>query len=161
MRGLAYRRIVHVQVIANGTDDYLAAVEAHAHLHQQPLGAPHLLSVAVQGFLHGQGRIAGPRRMVFMGKRRPKQRHDAVAHDLVHGPLVAVHGGHHAFQDGIEEPLGFLGITLGEQFHRALEVGKQDGDLLALAFEGAARGENLLGKIGWGVGERCAVLGAG
>ena len=39
-----------------------------------------------------QGRIAGAHRVIFMGDRCPEQGHDAVAHDLVDGSLVAVHG---------------------------------------------------------------------
>ena len=53
--------------------------------------------------LHGQGRVARPHGVILMGDRRPKQRHDAVAHDLVDGALIAVHGRHHAFQHGVEE----------------------------------------------------------
>ena len=62
---------------------------------------------------------------------------------------------------GIEELPGVLGIALGQEFHRALEVGKQHGDLLALAFQGTAGGENFLRQIGWGVGEGCLVRVAG
>ena len=47
-----------------------------------------------------------------------------------------------------------LGIAVGEQLHRALEVGEQDRDLLALAFEGAARGEDPLGQVPRRVGLR-------
>ena len=94
--------------------------------------------------------------MVLMGHRRAKQRHNAIAHDLVHRAFVAVHGRHHALQHGIEELPGLLGIAVGEQFHGAFEVGKQHGDLLALAFQGASGGEDLLGEIGRGVGERGA-----
>ena len=141
-----------MQVIANSAHHHLAAIEAHAHLHQQPLGAPHLLGIALQGLLHGQRRIAGPHRMVFMGQGGTKQRHDAVAHDLVHGPLVAVHSGHHALQHRVKELAGLLGIALGQQFHGAFEVGKQHGHLFAFAFQGAARGEDLLGQVGGGVG---------
>src|SRR6266852_3594336 len=74
--------------------------------------------------------------MVFMSDGGTKQRHDAVAHDLVHRALVAVHRGHHVFQDGVEELPGFLGIALGQEFHRAFEVGKQHRDVFAFAFEG-------------------------
>ena len=44
------------------------------------------------------------------------------------------------------------GIAVGEQLHRALEIGEEHGDLLALAFEGALRGEDLLGEVLGGVG---------
>ena len=38
------------------------------------------------------------------------------------------------------------------------EVGKQHGDLLALAFEGATGGEDLLGEVWWCVGQWCVFL---
>ena len=85
--------------------------------------------------------------MILMRQGRAKQRHDAVAHHLVDGAFVTVHGGHHPFQHGIEELAGVLRIALGQQFHGALEIGKQHRDLLALAFQGTAGGQDLLGKI--------------
>ena len=86
--------------------------------------------------------------MVFMGQGGPKQRHDAVAHDLVDRAFIAVHRGHHVFQDRVEELPRRLGIAIGHQFHGALEVGKQHRDLLALAFQGTAGGEDFLRQIG-------------
>ena len=93
--------------------------------------------------------------MVFMRQGCPKQRHDAIAHDLVDGPLIAMHGCHHALQDGIEELPGLFRIAVRQQFHRALEVGKQHGDLLPFAFEGTARGEDFLREVRRSVGEAC------
>jgi hypothetical protein len=40
---------------------------------------------------------------------------------------------HHPLEDGIEDLACLLGITVGEQLRRALEVGEEDGDVLALA----------------------------
>ena len=48
---------------------------------------------------------------------------------------------------------GLFWVEVADQLRRALEVGKQHGDLFALAFQGAAGGENLLREIGRGVGE--------
>jgi hypothetical protein len=66
------------------------------------------------------------------------------------------------FQDGVEELPGLFRIAFGQEFHRALEVRKKHGDLLALPFQGAPRGENLLGQIGGRVGARrlCGYLHA-
>ena len=89
--------------------------------------------------------------MILMGDRRPEQRHDAIAHDLVDGALVAVHGVHHAFEHGVEELPGLLGIAVGQQLHRALQIGKEHRDLLALAFQGTAGGEDLLGQVWRGI----------
>ena len=73
--------------------------------------------------------------MVLVGERRAEQRHDAVAHHPADGPLVAVDGVHHALEDGVEELPGLLGVAVPDQLGRALDIGEQDGDLLALAFE--------------------------
>ena len=76
--------------------------------------------------------------MVLVGERRAEQRHDAVAHHLVDRALVAVDGLHHPLEDGIEELARLLGVAVGQELHRALEVGEEHGDLLALAFEGGS-----------------------
>jgi hypothetical protein len=75
--------------------------------------------------------------MVLVGEGCTEEGHDPVAHDLVHRALVAVDGLHHVLENGIEELPRLLGITVGEQLHRTLEVGEEDGDLLALASRAA------------------------
>jgi hypothetical protein len=72
------------------------------------------------------------------GQRRPEQGHDAIPHDLIHRAFVLVHGRHHAIEDRIEQVPRLLGVTVGQQFHGAFEVGKQHGHLLALTFQGTA-----------------------
>ncbi len=108
MRGLAHRRVVHVQVVADGPHHHVPGVEADAELHLQPLGAAHLLGVAPQLGLHRQGGVAGAQGVVLVGNGRAKQGHDAIAQHLVHRALKAVHGVHHALQGRIEELLGRL-----------------------------------------------------
>src|SRR5262245_50548753 len=56
-------------------------------------------------------------------------------------------GFHHVLKDGVQELARLLGIALGEQFHRALEVGEEHRDLFALALEGRLGGEDLLGEV--------------
>jgi hypothetical protein len=73
--------------------------------------------------------------MVLVGEGGAEEGHDAVAHDLVDGTLVLVNGFHHALENGIQQLTRLFGVALGEQLHGSLEVGKQDGDLLALAFQ--------------------------
>ena len=76
-----------MQVVANRPHHDFAGVEAHARLHLQAVGAAHLLGIAAQRGLHGEGRITGPHGVILMRQRRAEQRHDAIAHDLVHGAL--------------------------------------------------------------------------
>ena len=87
----------------------------------------HFLGVGFDGFLH---------RMIFMSDRSSEERHDAVAHYLVHRPLVAVDRFHHVLEHGIEELPCFLGIAIGQELHRALQVGEEHCHLLALTLEG-------------------------
>ena len=134
-----------MQVVANRPDDHLG-VESNADLHLHTMRATHLLAVAAQRVLHRQGGIAGAHGVVLMGERGAKERHDAIAHDLVDGAFIAMHRLHHALQDGVEQLPGLLRVAVGQEFHRALEIRKQHGDLLALAFEGTARGENFFGR---------------
>jgi hypothetical protein len=62
-----------------------------------------------------------------------------------------MHGVHHVFQDGVEDLPRRLGVAVGQQLHRALEIGEEDGDLLALAFERGLGGQDLLDQVLGGV----------
>ena len=147
-----------MEIIANGPHDDLPRVEANPDLHLDAMRAADLFTIVTDRLLHGQRRIAGAHGMIFMGEWRPKQGHDAIPHDLVHRPLIAVHRGHHALQHRIEELARLFRIAVRQQFHRALEVGKQHGDLLAFTFQRAAGGQDLLGEVWWRVGQRRAFL---
>jgi hypothetical protein len=71
-----------------------------------------LLGVALYALLHPERRVAGADGVVLVGERRPKEGHDAVAHHLVDGALVAVDGLHHPFDHGVEELPDLLRITV-------------------------------------------------
>jgi hypothetical protein len=45
-------------------------------------------------------------------------------------------------------------VPVRQEFHRALEIGKQDRDLLALTFQGGLRSEDFLDQMTWGVTNR-------
>src|SRR5262245_59595100 len=64
---------------------------------------------------------------------------------------VAVDGFHHVFEHGVEELAGLLGVAVGEQFHGVLQVGEEDRDLLAFAFQGGLAVEDFLGQVLGGV----------
>jgi hypothetical protein len=113
MCGLPHRRVVHVQIIADCAY-HLAGVQPDPDLHIEPLTLTQLLGIAADGVLHAQGGIAGAHGVIFMGQRRPKQGHDAIAHNLIDRAFVAVHGVHHPRQDWVEELTGFLGVAVGQ-----------------------------------------------
>jgi hypothetical protein len=56
-------------------------------------------------------------------------------------------------EGGVEELLGSFGIETTDEFGGVFEVGKEHGDLLALAFQSGASREDLVGEMWWRVGE--------
>ena len=148
-----------MQVIANRPHHHFARVETHPHAQLQAPRAAHRLGGGLHGRLHGQGRVAGAQGVVFVGNRGTKQGHNAIAEHLIHRALEAVHGVHHAMEGRIEELLGGFGIEAPDEFGGVLEVGKEHGHLLALAFQGRAGREDLVGEMGWRVGQWRPLLG--
>ena len=144
--------VVHVQVAADRPHHHLARVQPDADVEGHAMGALHLSSVLLHGLLHAQGGVAGAHRVVLMRQRRPKQGHNAIAHDLVDGAFVAGARPPSCVEHRVEELSRLLGVALGQQLHGALEVGEEHRDLLALAFQGAAGGEDFLREIGGRVG---------
>ena len=112
--GLAHRRVVHPQIASDGPHDHLAGVEADADLHLDSVIPTNLGRVLAHGLLHGERGVAGADGVVFVGEGRTKERHDAIAHDLVHGAFVAVHRLHHALEDRVQELARLLGVSVGE-----------------------------------------------
>ena len=68
-------------------------------------------------------------------------------------PCGTMHAVHHAVQRRVEELLGGFRVETANQFGGIFQVGKQHGDLLALAFQGAFGREDLVREIGRGIGE--------
>jgi hypothetical protein len=114
MGRLAHRRVVHMQAAVNAPHHPSPRMESDTDLHRHPVRALHLVAIPRHGLLHVQRRITRPHRMIFMGDGRAKQRHNAIAHDLIARPLIAVHGLQHQRQDRVEELTGFLGVAVGQ-----------------------------------------------
>jgi len=57
-------------------------------------------------------------------------------------------------EEAFEDRVPLLGIGLTGQLHRAFDVGKRAGDLLALAFERGLRLRELVGEVLGGAGAR-------
>jgi hypothetical protein len=71
---------------------------------------------------------------------------------VIYRAFAAVNGLHHELEHGIKDLPRLLGVTVGKQLHRALQVGEEHRDLLALAFQRALGREDLLGEVLGGVG---------
>ena len=155
MRRLPHGGVVHVQVVADRPHHHFSRVEAHPDAQLQAVGAAHLLGIRAHRGLHGQGGVTGAQGVVLMGDGGAKQGHDAIAEYLVRGALIAVHGIHHVAQGRVQELLGSLGVAIPDQLGGVFDVSEQHRDLLAFAFQGTARGEDLLGQIGRRVGQWC------
>ena len=147
VRGLADRGVAHAQIVADGAHHDLAGVESDADLDRDALGPAHLFGVTLDRLLHANRRVAGPHRVILVGERGAEERHDPVAHDLVDRTLVLVNRLDHALEDGVENLARLFRIAVRQELQRALEIGEEDGHLLALALEGALRGEDALGEV--------------
>ena len=160
---LSDRCIVHAEVIADRTDHHFARVETDTDLNGDALGALNLVGVPSHRILHLQSGIARAHGVVLVRQRRTKERHDAVAHDVVYRALVPVNGCHHALHDALEKLSRLLRVTVRDQLHGSLEVREQHGDLLTFALDGAPGREDLLGEVFRGIGlgraGRCTCVG--
>src|SRR2546426_12423729 len=101
----------HVQVVADGPHHHLAAMQPDPAGDGHAAGPPDLAGILLHRRLHSKGGIAGPHGVVFMGDGGAEECHDAVAHNLVHGPLIATHGRHHAFEHGVENRTCLFGVA--------------------------------------------------
>jgi hypothetical protein len=81
------------------------------------MGAADVLRVTAHRLLHPQRRIACAHRVVLVGDGCTEERHDAVAHHLVHRALIPMDGLHHPLEHGVEDLARFLRVTIGEQLH--------------------------------------------
>ena len=95
MGRLSDRRVVHVEIAADGTDHHLAGVQPHSNRQRDPGRAAHFLGMPLHRLLHPERGVAGPDGMVLVGHWRAEEGHDAVPHHLVYRALIAVDGLHH------------------------------------------------------------------
>jgi hypothetical protein len=71
---------------------------------------------------------------------------------LIDRALEAVNALGRDGEELVEDPVPLFRIELLREVHRPLHVGEEHGDLLALALQHAARGEDLLSEVFGGVG---------
>ncbi len=115
-----------------GSDD-LARVDPDPGREVEPVLAAQLGGVLADVVEHRQGRVTGAACMVLVGDGGAEDGHDPVAGELVDGALEAVHGVGEGREEALHDRVPLLGVLLLGQVHRSLDVGKEDGDLLALA----------------------------
>ena len=104
-------------------------------MHGHTERAVDLLCVLTHALLHSQGGVACAHGVLLVRDRRAEECHDSIPQHLVDRALVMVHGLDHAFEHRIEQAARVLGIAIGQELHRALQVREQDGHVLALALQ--------------------------
>ena len=127
----------------------------------EPSLAAQPLRVAPQLACQVQGRVAGPLRVVLVGDRRPEQRHDPIARVLVDRALETVNAVGQDVEEAVEDAVPLLGVDLLRELEGALHIYEQDRHLLALALEGRALRQDLLGQVARRVGADVAGAAAG
>src|SRR5207245_8988921 len=100
--------------------------------------------------------LAGAR----VGDGCPEEPRHAVAGELGHRALEAMNARGEHLEAAIENAMPFLRAEALREPHRIDHVGEEHADLLALPFEGAARGENPLDEVARGIGARVTLGGA-
>ena len=91
------------------------------------------VGIATQLLLHRQRRMKCALRMVLMGHGRAEQGENSVTGRLRNVAAVAMHRLHHQMQHRVDDRARLLGIEIAHQLGRALDVGEQRRDRLALA----------------------------
>ena len=122
-----------VAALADLGGDHLAGVDPDPGREVEPVLAPQLGRVLADVVEHLQRRVTGAPPVVLVGDRRPEDGHDPVAGELVDRALEAVHGVGEGGEEALHDRVPLLGVLALGHVHRALDVGKEDGDLLALA----------------------------
>ncbi len=93
------RAFLHRQVVTERTDKNLTTVKAYANIETTCERIPNCDC--------GEARANG---VVFVGKRRAEQRHDAVTLNPVNRPFIAVDRVHHRRKRGAQVPGCFFRI---------------------------------------------------
>jgi hypothetical protein len=145
--GLPLRRVVHPQIVADLADHDLARMDADSRCERQTVAALHVLGVTAELAPQIERRVTGARCMILVSDRRAEQRHDAVTGVLVDGSLEAVDAVGEQPEEAVEDRMPLFRVEPGSQVHRLLHVREEHRHLLALAFEGAAGGEDLLCEV--------------
>ena len=101
--GVSDGRVVHAQVVADPADHHRPRVEAHSQAELQSLLAPQLFAESTDGLPDGQSGLHGPQRVFLDGYRRPEERHQPIAQELVDRSLVTMDGLGHERQRLIHE----------------------------------------------------------
>jgi hypothetical protein len=136
--------VVHTQIVAHRADHHWARVDTHPHLEAQATRTLQPRTILCHRLLQRQGCPYGSLWRLLDGQRRTKKCHNAVARELVHRALIAVHLVDEQFIQVIHEgKKRFLPKLLTESCI-ARHIGKQHRYQLALALQPTAIGQDFV-----------------
>ena len=92
--------------------------------------------------------------VVLMRDRRPEQRHEPIAEELVDRALIPVHLGQRDLEEAVDHQVELLRPQLRRQRAGADYVAEQDAHLLALTLDGAPHSRDLLTDMRRGITNR-------
>jgi hypothetical protein len=150
IRGISHCRIVHAQIAPDAPHHHDSSVEALPHLKADP-PTPEFVLIGLQSHSDPQGRMDGALRVILVGDRGAEEGHDAVAEELIHRPLIAVHLGQHQLEGAVHEAMDFFRVTPFGERSKPGDIHEQHRHLLALTFESAPGGQDLLSKVFGGI----------
>jgi len=119
--------------------NHFACVDPDASFDRRPALAFQPLAVTSEFLLDCERGAKRTLRMVLMGNRRSEHRKNAVTGQLHYVTVVAMYSAHHKVQYRVDNGAGLLRVELTDKLHRALNVGEERGDRLALALDGVGR----------------------
>ena len=150
VRRVPHRGVVHPQILADGADHDEARVDAHAHSELDAVHPSHVVGQRFELPLDRERTLG----MVFMGDRRPEERHHPVAEELVDRALVAMNRTQDDLERAVHHRVDVLGIELLRHRREARHVREHHSDALSFSLQRAFRGEDLLGEVLRRVGVR-------
>ncbi len=145
VRGVAHGGVVGAEVVANAADHDPAGIETHPDLELDAVALAQLGVLVADRLLETQGRQDGAAGVVLVRDRRAEQGHEAVAQELVDGPLVAVDRPQGELEEPVDQEMHDLRSEPLRQPSGPDHVAEDDGDLLALPFQGDPGLQDLLG----------------
>ena len=104
--------------------------------------------------LDGEGGQEGTSRVVFMSQRRAEKRHKAIAQEMTHRAVVAMHLRTSEIELRVQQAVHRLGAEAFGQRGGAHDVAEPHRNLFQFAGQRALRGEDLLCEVLWRIGLR-------
>jgi hypothetical protein len=154
---IADGRVVHAEVPTDCADDDDSGVQPRPQAEVDTVRAFHVGLQRLKTVADRKRRRERAVGVVLVRDRGAEERHDAVAEELVDRALVTVDRLEHDLERPVDDRVDVFGIEPLGHRREAGDVGEHDRHLLALAFDGAARGEDFVGemlrRVGGGRGE--------